>query len=352
MPELTDKVRVVIATPLAPELCDRIAAIDPRVEVAVDQELLPPMRHAADFAGDPAWSRTPEQQARYDALVDSAQVLYGIPDVAPPALARTVGANPHLRWVMTMAAGGGSQVVAAGLPADAFEHIVFTTSAGAHGIPLAEWALFGLFCGRKELPRLQRQQRAHDWPTRIVGHPIEGSTVLIAGLGGIGQQVAKRCKALGMTVLGVKRQVSDVENVDEVHALADLDQIIGRADHIVLTLPGTAQTERLLDAHLLGLAKPGVTVVNVGRGTVIDQDALIDALRSGQVGFAALDVFEHEPLEAGSPLWDLENVLISPHSGGLDSKEDERICDIFCENLKLYLAGRPLNNVVDPNLGY
>lgn len=352
MPDEHDTVRVVIAAPLAPELCDRIAAVDPRVEVVVDQELLPPMRHAADFSGDPAWSRTPEQQARYDAMLDEAEVLYGIPDVKPAALARTVAANPKLRWVMTMAAGGGSQVVAADLPADALERIVFTTSAGAHGVPLAEWALFGLFCGCKELPRLQRQQRAHEWPTRIVGRPIEGSTVLIAGLGGIGQQVAKRCKALGMTVLGVKRQVSEVENVDEVHALADLDAIVGRADHIVLTLPGTAQTEKLIDAHLLGLAKPGVTVVNVGRGTVIDQNALIDALGSGQVGFAALDVFEREPLEADSPLWDLPNVLVSPHSGGLDHKEDERICDIFCDNLRLYLAGRPLHNVVDPGLGY
>ncbi|MFT3861116.1 D-2-hydroxyacid dehydrogenase [Micropruina sp.] len=352
MPDANDKVRVAIAAPLAPELCDRIAAVDPRVEVVVDQELLPPMRHAADFAGDPAWSRTADQQARYDALLDTAEVLYGIPDLKPAALARTVAANPELRWVMTMAAGGGSQVLAAGLPADAFERIVFTTSAGAHGVPLAEWALFGLFCGCKELPRLQRQQRAHDWPSRIVGRPIEGSTVLIAGLGGIGQQVARRCKALGMTVLGVKRQVSEVANVDEVHALADLADIIGRADHIVLTLPGTPQTEKLIDARMLGLAKPGVTVVNVGRGTVIDQDALIEALRSGQVGFAALDVFEREPLEPDSPLWDLDNVLISPHSGGLDNAEDERICEIFCDNLRLYLAGRGLNNVVDPGLGY
>ena len=164
MPE-TDTVRVVIAAPLAAELCDRIAAVDPRVEVMADQELLPPMRHPADFSGDPAWSRTPDQQSRYDAMLDTAEVLYGIPDVAPPALARTVAANPNLRWVMTMAAGGGSQVVAAGLPDEALNRIVFTTSAGAHGVPLAEWAVFGLFCGRKELPRLQRQQRAHDWPT-------------------------------------------------------------------------------------------------------------------------------------------------------------------------------------------
>ena len=351
MPE-TDTVKVVIAAPLAAELCDRIAAVDPRVEVMADQELLPPMRHPADFSGDPAWSRTPEQQSRYDAMLDTAEVLYGIPDVAPPALARTVAANPNLRWVMTMAAGGGSQVVAAGLPDEALNRIVFTTSAGAHGVPLAEWAVFGLFCGRKELPRLQRQQRAHDWPTRIVGRPIEGSTVLIAGLGGIGQQVAARCKALGMTVLGVKRSVSPVDNVDEVHALDDLAAIIGRADHIVLTLPGTEQTEHLVNAELLAKTKPGVTVVNVGRGTVIDEGSLIDALRTEQVGFAALDVFEREPLEADSPLWDLDNVLISPHSGGLDSKEDERICEIFCRNLRAYLAGRPMDNVVDTRLGY
>ncbi len=347
-----DKVRVVVATPLAPELCDRIAAVDPRVEVVVDQELLPPMRHPADFAGDPSFSRTPEQQARFDELVDSAEVLYGIPDVQPPALARTVAANPGLRWVMTMAAGGGGQVVAAKLPEEALQRLVFTTSAGAHGIPLAEWAIFGLICGCKELPRLQRQQRAHQWPTRVVGRPIEGSTVLIAGLGGIGQQVAKRCKALGMTTLGVKRQVSEVDNVDEVHPLDDLESIVGRADHIVLTLPGTAHTEKLINAGLLAKAKPGVTIVNVGRGTVIDEDALVDALRSGQVGFVALDVFAVEPLPSDSPLWDLENVLVSPHSGGLDSREDERICEIFCDNLRLYLAGRPLHNVVDPALGY
>ncbi len=352
MPDRNRTVRVVIATPLAPELCERIAAVDPRVEVVVDQELLPPMRHPADFSGEPSFSRTSEQQARFDEMVDSAEVLYGIPDVKPAALARTVEANPKLRWVMTMAAGGGSQVVAADLPAASFERIVFSTSAGAHGIPLAEWAVFGIFAGCKELPRLQRQQRAHEWPTRIVGRPIEGSTVLIAGLGGIGQQVAKRCRALGMKVLGVKRSVSDVDHVDEVHALDDLASIVGRADHIVLTLPGTVQTEKLVNAELLAKAKPGVTVVNVGRGTVIDQDALIGALQSGQVGFAALDVFEREPLEADSPLWDLDNALLSPHSGGLDSKEDARICEIFCDNLRAYLAGRPLSNLVDPGLGY
>lgn len=345
-------VRVVVATPLAPELCDRVAAVDPRVEVVVDQELLPPMRHPADFSGDPSFARTPDQEARFDAMCDTADVLYGIPDVDPAKLARTVAANPNLRWVQTMAAGGGSQVVAAGLADDDYARIVFTTSAGAHGIPLAEWAIFGVFCGTKDLPRLQRQQRAHEWPVRVVGRPIEGSTILVLGLGGIGQQVAKRAKALGMTVLGMKRRVEPVENVDEVHPLDDLRSIVGRADHIVVTLPGTPTTTGLLNADIFKAAQPGVTVVNVGRGTVIDEAALVDALRAGQVGFAALDVFEKEPLDASSPLWDMENVLVSPHSGGLDTREDERICEIFCENLRAFLDGAPLRNVVDPTQGY
>ena len=347
-----DKVRVVIAAPLPPELCDRIAAVDPRVEVVVDQELLPRMRHVADYDGDPSWQRTPEQQERYDALLDTAEVLYGIPDVKPPALARTVAANPGLRWVMTMAAGGGGQVVAANLPQEALERITFTTSAGAHGVPLSEWAIFGLICGRKELPRLQRQQRAHEWPNRFIGRPIEGSTALVCGLGGIGQQVAKRCKALGMTVIGVKRGTDPVPNVDEVYDVADLEKIVGRADHIVLTLPGTRHTEKLFGAKLFALAKPGVTIVNVGRGTVIDEEALLEALQSGQVGFAALDVFASEPLSPDSPLWDQENVLVSPHSAGLDVMEEERICEIFCNNLRAYLDGKPLANVVNTALGY
>ena len=117
MPEHTptEPVRVIVATPLAPELVARIAAVDPRVEVVAEQDLLPPMRHPADFDGDPSFHRTPEQQARFEALVDSADVLYGIPDVKPAQLARTVAANPKLQWVQVMAAGGGGQVMAADL---------------------------------------------------------------------------------------------------------------------------------------------------------------------------------------------------------------------------------------------
>ena len=347
----TETVRVVVATPLRQELVERIAAVGARVEVVVDHDLLPPMRYPADHAGDPSFARTPEQEARFEELLTSADVVYGIPDLDPKRIAATVRANPGLRWFTTMAAGGGAAVAAARLTPQELERVTFTTSAGVHGVPLAEWALFGIMAGAKELPRLLADQASHSWPERVVSRPIEGSTVLVFGLGGIGEQVARLSRALGMRVLGASRSAAPVEGV-EVHRVADLPQIIGEADHIVVTLPGTAQTEGLLGADLLSRAKPGVTVVNVGRGTVIDEPALIDALQDGRVGFAALDVTAVEPLPADSPLWDLPNVLISPHTAALDAREEERICDQFCDNLRAFLDGRPMINVVDPAAGY
>lgn len=351
-PETSRKpVRVVIATPLRQELVERIAAVDPRVQVVVDHVLLPPMRYPADHAGDPDFHRTREQQERFEHLLASADVVYGIPGLDPAQLAAAVRANPGLRWLTTMAAGGGAAVAAAGLTPAELERVTFTTSAGVHGVPLAEWAIFGIMAGAKELPRLLADQAAHRWPERVVSRPIEGSTVLVLGLGGIGEQVARLSRALGMRVLGASRSAAPMDGV-EVHRIADLPEIVGEADHIVLTLPGTPHTDGMVDAGLLSRVKPGVTLVNVGRGTVIDEPALVAALQDGRVGFAALDVTAVEPLPADSPLWDLPTVLISPHTAALDAREEERICDQFCDNLRAFLAGRPLMNVVDPAAGY
>lgn len=346
-----DRVRVVVANALAPQLCERIGDVDPRVDVVVDQALLAPMRFAGDHSGDPDFRRDDAQEARFTELLESADVLYGIPDTDPARLAAVVRANPRLRWVQTMAAGGGGQVLAAGLTAEELSRVRFTTSAGVHGLPLAEWALFGIFAGAKELPRLYAGQQAHTWPERVVSRPLAGSTVLVLGLGGIGQQVARLAGAVGMKVLGVKRTAGPVEGV-QVHPMSALPDVIGEADHIVVTLPGTRHTDGLLDARLLAGAKRGVTLVNVGRGTVVDEPALVDALKTGQVGFAALDVFAVEPLPSDSPLWDLPNVLISPHTAALDVREEERIAEQFCENLRAFLDASPMTNLVDPDQGY
>lgn len=340
-------VRVAVATPLPTELRTLITDVDPGVELLVDDDLLPPMRYPGDHEGDPAYHRTPEQQAAFDELLGKAEVLYGIPDVRPAALAAAVRSNPGLCWVHTMAAGGGGQVKAAGLTERELEQVRFTTSAGVHGGTLAEFAVFGVLAGAKDLPRLLASQARREWPERWTMKQIAEQTVLVVGLGGIGLETARLLKGFGATVLGVKRTAEPVPNVDEVHTTAALPELVARADAIVITLPGTAATTGLMDADLLRAAKPGVVVVNVGRGTVIDEPSLVDALRSGRVSSAYLDVFAVEPLPDDSPLWTLPNVVVSPHTAALNDAEDRRIAELFADNLRRYLDDQPLRNVMD-----
>lgn len=347
MTDSPTRLRVVVATPLPEELATLITEREPRIDLVREADLLPPMRFAADFAGDPSFTRTPEQQARFEELLDSADVLYGIPDVNPAALARSVAANPKLRWVQIMAAGGGGQVKAAGLSEADLARVTFTTSAGVHGGPLAEFAVFGVFAGAKTLPRLQKQQAEHAWTDRWEMGQVSEQTILVLGLGGIGAEVARKLDALGAHVIGTSRRPVDVPGVSEIVHPDNIADVIGRADSIVVTLPGTAATEKMLSADLLARVKPGVTVVNVGRGTVIDEDALTVALQDGRVGFAALDVFAAEPLDASSALWDLPNVLVSPHTAALNAAEERRIAELFVANATAILDGSTPKNVVD-----
>jgi phosphoglycerate dehydrogenase-like enzyme len=342
-----ERLRVAVATPLSEELAGLIERLEPRVELVRDQELLPPRRHPADHSGDPAFARTGEQQRRFEAIIDGAEALFGIPDQDSAALRRAVGANPGLRWVHTMAAGGGAQVKAAGLSVEQLERVAFTTSAGVHAAPLTEFVLFGLLAGAKGLPRLLADQAGHVWPPRWLMGQLREQTVLLVGLGGIGREVARVLAALGARVIGTSRRGGEVDGVAEVVHPDQLAAVVARVDGIVVTLPGTAATEKLVGAEVLAAVRPGATLVNVGRGTVIDEDALVAALGDGRIGFAALDVFSEEPLDPASPLWDLPNVLISPHNAALTPEEERRIAELFAENAGRLLDGRPLRNVVD-----
>ncbi|MDH2445448.1 D-2-hydroxyacid dehydrogenase [Amnibacterium sp. CER49] len=342
------RLRVVAATPIPDELVQRVVAADPRIDFVVEQDLLPPMRHPGDHPGDPAFRRSEADERRFTELVDSAEVLYGIPGERPDQLHRTAAANPGLRWVQLMTAGGGAQVRGAHLSKEQLERIRFTTTAGVHAVPLAEWAVFGLLAGFKTLPRLEQHQRRHDWATgRWIMRRVEGSRVLLVGLGGIGGVAAAKLAALGAHVAGTSRRDAQVDGVEEVFHPDELAARIGDFDGVVVSLPGTAQTEHLLGREVLAALKPGTVLVNVGRGTVIDQDALLERLRDGTVGFAALDVTDPEPLPADSPLWDEPNVLISPHTAALSDLEDELIADLFADNVTRFLDGRPLINPVN-----
>ncbi|MFT4134877.1 D-2-hydroxyacid dehydrogenase [Microbacterium sp.] len=347
MPGIEQKLRAVVAVPLSEAHCRLIEELEPRLEVVRDHRLVPPMRGPADWSGDPSFVRTPAEQAAFEAMVDSADVLFGIPDVDPAALSRTVSANPRLRWVMTMAAGGGSQIKAAGLDAAALARIVFTTSAGVHGGPLAEFAVFGVLAGAKDLPRLVADQAARTWPERWEMRQVDELTVLVVGLGGIGSECARLLDALGARVWGTTRSGEPVEGVERLVPLDQLVEAVAEVDALVVTLPGTAQTDRLIGAEVLAAARPGLILASIGRGSVIDETALLAALDDGRVSFAALDVFAVEPLPADSPLWAHPRVLISPHTAALSSKEEERIARRFADNATRLLDGRALRAVVD-----
>lgn len=240
------KLRAVVAVPLAEDLCRLIEELEPRVEVIRDHALMPPMRGPADWSGDPDHVRTPSEQQAFDEMVDSADVLFGIPDVDAAALARTVAANPRLRWVMTTAAGGGASVKAAGLDREQLDRVVFTTSAGVHGGPLAEFAVFGVMAGAKNLPRLLADQGTRTWPDRWEMRQLDEMTVLVVGLGGIGAECARRFHALGARVWGTTRSGEPVDGVDRLVPLDELIDAVAHVDAIVVTLPGTAQTHHLI----------------------------------------------------------------------------------------------------------
>ncbi len=339
--------RAVVAVDLPEPQCRLIEELEPRLELIRDHRLYRPMRGPADWSGDPTCSRSGEQQEAFDAMVDSADVLFGIPDVDSSALARTVAENPRLQWVHATAAGGGSQVKAAELPREALNRVLFTTSAGVHGRTLTEFALFGLLAGAKGLPRLQDQQRRHFWSDRWEMKQLNQMTVLVIGLGGIGSEVAATLHALGATVLGASRSGSPVHGVSHVVPVDRLSEVVHTVDAVVTTLPGTASTEGLLGEGFFAALRDGAILVNVGRGTVIDERQLLAALDDGRVGFAALDVFAVEPLPAESPLWDHPRVLVSPHTAALDSGEEDRIARLFAENARRLIDGEELINTVD-----
>jgi phosphoglycerate dehydrogenase-like enzyme len=346
---MTSSITVAIAVPLEAELVDRIRAVHPSVTVLYEPDLLPPERFPADHAGDPAFTRTPEQEERYWAMLNKAEILYGFPNESPSGLARVARENPRLQWIHAMAAGAGGAVKASGLGGEALQKFRITTSAGVHALPLAEFAALGILNGFKRSAELARDQAAKVWPElRTPTRLVNGSTVVITGLGEIGLETARIARALGMNVSGTKRTVEPIDGIGVVTDNAGLSGLLPTADAVVNTLPGTEFTEKLFNREVFAAMKPGTTFVNVGRGTVVDEEALLEALDNGQVGYACLDVFAVEPLPADSPLWNHPKVMVSPHTSALSAAENRLIAERFCSNLSIFLAGGDLPHLVDP----
>lgn len=351
-PTRTAQVVVMIATPIDPTCVAQVDHVHDRVEVLYEPGLLPPPRYPCDHRGEASFRRNPSGERLWTEMLARAEVLFGIPGDTPMGLAHAVGVGSRLRWVQATAAGAGEQVRAADLSAEQLQRVAVTSTSGVHAGPLAEFCLFGLLAFAKGLPRLLADKQARHWDHYPVSE-LTDRTLLIVGLGSIGTAVARLGKAFGMRTIGVNRQgISDSPHVDAVHPSADLGKLLGDADAVVLSLPLTEATKGLLDADGIAKMRTGAVVVNVGRGGVIDEAALVDALRQGRLGGAALDVFATEPLPRDSPLWTLPNVLVSPHTTGLSVAENERIVDLFTSNLSRYLRGEGLINQIDTTRFY
>jgi phosphoglycerate dehydrogenase-like enzyme len=345
---MTTQTTVAIAVPLEAELVERIRAVDPSVTVLYEPELLPPERFPADHAGDPDFRRTPEQEERYWDMLNKAQVLYGLPNESPAGLARIARSNPRLEWIHAMAAGAGGAVKASGLDAATLQKFKVTTSAGVHALPLAEFAALGILNGFKRSAELAQDQAAKLWPElRTPTRLVNGSRLVVTGLGEIGLETARIARALGMIVSGTKRTVEPIDGIDVVTDNDGLAGLLGTADAVVNTLPGTPYTEKLFSREVFAAMKPGTVFVNVGRGTVVEEEALLEALGNGQVSYACLDVFAVEPLPQDSPLWTHPRVMVSPHTSALSAAENRLIAERFCSNLRTYLDGGELPHLVD-----
>lgn len=301
---------------------------------------------ATSGTGDGAHRASP---AALDAVRAGAEVYmgFGVP-------AELLGAGSTLRWVHSGAAGVRGSLT----PAMRDSDVVFTNSAGIHGPPVAETVIGYLLHFARGLDHAVRSQHEARWDTSVFDaedapvRELSASTVGVVGLGGIGREVARRAKALGARVVGTRRRPEPVDGVELLRGSDGLDRLLAESHYVVLTVPETEETAGFVDAGALARMRRGAVLVNVSRGGLVDEAALVAALESGRLRGAALDVFATEPLPDGHPLWHAPGTLITPHTSAYTHRFWEREAELLLDNLRRYRAGEPLRNVVDKAAGY
>ena len=258
------------------------------------------------------------------------------------------GEARRLRWIHSASAG----VDALLFPELVESDVVLTNTRGVFDEAMAEYVIGFLLMFAKGLVGVVNRQRAHEWLHRET-EPIAGRHLLVVGVGSVGGAIGRAGLAMGMEVRGVGRTSRPGDDVFGVVLGTDeLLEAVGWADAVVNVLPGSPSTRHVFDEAAFAAMRPSARFVNVGRGSTVDETALAEALRAGRIAGAALDVFEEEPLPPESPLWDLPNVIVSPHMSGDVAGWKEAGVELFVENLQRFLAGRPLRNVVDKRLGF
>jgi phosphoglycerate dehydrogenase-like enzyme len=332
-------------------------ALSPILSARYRQQDLELIRAAAPGARIVTLSR----EGLTDEPVDDVEVLLR-GWLSSDAFDRLLARAPRLGWVHSASAG----VERALTPAAAERGLVITNARGVFSRPIAEYVLMMILAVSRRLPGLLELQRERTWQP-LEGVELRDVTVGIVGLGSIGRAVGALATAFGCRVVAVRRRseagaeaaATDEESrsfgevmLERVGGPEGLPQLLADSDFVVLAAPLTPETQNMIDAEALAAMKPGAWLINIARGGLIDERALLNALRDGAIGGAVLDTFRDEPLPPSSPFYDLPNVIVTPHTSWSSGRVLDRSVELFCDNLRRYAAGEPLLNVVDPTAGY
>jgi phosphoglycerate dehydrogenase-like enzyme len=340
--------KVLIAAALPPAVLEELAGLNGEVELTVlneDQRRLLRSGFASNSSDDAEALRE---------LIGDSEVIYFTGIGIGPDLHQ---AARQARWIHTTA-DGVDDLIPKGYGRGSY---VFTNSAGPHAISIGEHITMQALMLVKGASGYVRRQIDHKWERipaaeRRGRAELNGATAGIVGLGAIGVAAAERLRALGCRIIATRRSATErqtnVGPADELLPSSELPYLLRESDIVALTLPLTPESHHLIDAEALTMMKPSAFLINISRGPVVDEPALIEALREGRIAGAALDVFDQEPLPTDSPLWDLANLNITPHVSTTSEHFAQRQADLFRDNLRRYLNGEPLRNVVDPDRGY
>lgn len=345
-----ERLCILVTFPLEPELVREIEAVDPRVEVRVLGET----ERRALRGLYPSEAEAATVRAGIEGAFRDADVIFGFwgsqLHEAFTGAGEIRDVAPNLKWIQLTSAGADRLLQSGFVGPD----LIVTTASGLHATPIGEYVLAVMLMFAKGAPRFFRAQLRREW-ARFLPSELHGKTVGIVGMGNIGREVARLSKAFGCRVLGIRRSVTgrtSDEHADEVLPPSELASLLRESDYVVLATPLTPETRGMIAEPQLRAMKPTAVLVNIARGAVVVEADLVRALREGWIAGAALDVFEREPLPPDSPLWDFENVIVTPHISGGTEIYNRRAVGIFTDNIRRFLAREPLRNVVDPSRGY
>lgn len=292
-----------------------------------------------------------DEDGNLDREATEAEAYFNGSYLKQSALQRVLETAPNLRWQHTPSAGVDHILSS---PLFLEREIVLTNSAGIYAIPIAEFVMTLILNHAKQFAAVRSLQAQHRWQQNIGFSFTEltNAKLLIIGAGGIGQAIATRASAFGMHVWGSRRHTEPLPGFERIVGTEEWRSLLPEADYVVVAIPLTPQTRGIIDAAVLRSMRSSAYLINIARGAVVNQADLLNALEENWISGAGLDTFDPEPLPADSPLWSLSNVTVSPHCSGFSPQNDQRIVELFLDNLMRYRSGQPLRNIVNKSVGY